>query len=148
MAQPMTHDPVRSDLAHLGATYNPVAVYFTDSDCVEYVKQDSFCVYDRIDDFLTLIFDDTGLNLIGFKLKGFKCVFEKHLRPLFELHDMQFVDLVSAIEAHFTEIGRQMFDSKDKEKVRAYKAALKLAANDNVQLRGAFLADAAVAKAA
>jgi len=57
--------------------YEPVALYYVDSDCVEYVKEDTFCIYERIDGFLTLIFDETKINLIGFKLKGFKFVFYK-----------------------------------------------------------------------
>jgi len=82
----------------------------------------------------------TKYNLIGFKLKGFKYIFEKHLKPLFELHDKQFVDLVSAIEAVFSQVGNQVFSVGDEERARAYKAALKLAANDNVKLWGLQLA--------
>jgi len=123
----------------LSGRYDPMAVYFLDSDCVEYVKEDSFAIYDRVDGFLTLIFDETNINLIGFKLKGFKHVFEAHLKPLFELHDMQFVDLVSALEAVFTKIGGEVFASKDLRRANAYRAALKLAANDNVRLSGIFM---------
>ena len=95
----MTQTLQRSETPLAGRRYIPTAVYFIDSDCVEYVKEDCFCVYERVDSFLTLIFDETKINLIGFKLKGFKCIFEKHLKPLFELHDKQFIDLVSVIEA-------------------------------------------------
>jgi hypothetical protein len=122
-----------------GERYAPRAVYFMDSDCVEYVKQDSFCIYDRVDGFLTLIFDKTQFNLIGFKLKGFKHVFDKHLRPLYKLHSMQFVDLVSAIEGVVSEMGDEVFADKDERRVRAYQAVLELAANDNVKLDGIFL---------
>lgn len=123
----------------VGVPYTPTAVYFLDSDCVEYVKEDAFCIYERVDDFLTLIFDETKYNVVGFKLKGFKCVFEKYLKPLFELHDEQFIDLVSAIETYFSKVGDQLFSAGDEDRVRAYKAALKLAHNDNVRLVGAFL---------
>lgn len=101
-------------------------------------------VYERVDGFLTLIFDETKINLIGFKLKGFKCIFEKHLKPLFELHDKQFIDLVSAIEAVFTDAGNQIFSVGDEARARAYKAALKLAHNDNVRLYGLHLKEFAV----
>jgi hypothetical protein len=121
------------DPALLQGAYVPTAVYYLDSDCVEYVKEDSFCTYRRVDCFLTLIHDETGYNLIGFKLKGFKHVFEQYLKPLFELHDMQFIELVSAIEMVFTN------NSKDERRAAAYKAALKLANDDNVRLSGAFL---------
>jgi hypothetical protein len=128
------------DPAVLRGEYIPTAVYFLESDCVEYVKEDSFCVYERVDKFLTLIFDETKLNLIGFKLKGFKYIFDKHLKPLFELNDRQFIDLVSVIEAVITQFGNQIFSVDDEQRARAYKAALKLAANDNVKLRGLQLA--------
>lgn len=113
--------------------YKPVALYFLESDCVEYVKEDTFSVHERIDGFLTLIFDESKINLIGFKLKGFKCVFDK-VKPLYELNDMQFIDLVPVIELVFTQLGNQIFSVDDEERKRAYKAAIKLAANDNVRL--------------
>jgi len=103
----------------------PAAVYFSDSDCVEYVKEDSFCVYDRVDRFLTLIFDSTKLNLVGFKLKGFKYIFNTHMKPIYKLNDEQFVELVSVIEAVCTELGESLFE--DEHTARAYKAAKKLA---------------------
>ena len=114
------------------APYVPVAVYFAESDCVEYVKEDTFCVYDRVDNFLTLIHDATKTRLIGFKLKGFKAVFNTHLKPIYKLNDEQFVTLVSAIEAICTEMGDALF--ADARVERAYRAARDLAANDNVQL--------------
>lgn len=115
-------------------SYEPVALYFLESDCVEYVKEDTFMIHDRIDSFLTLIYDETKITLIGFKLKGFKCVFDKHLKQLFKLNDMQFVDLVPLIELAFTQLGNQVFSVDDEERKLAYKAAIKLAANDNVRL--------------
>jgi len=117
------------------APYKPVALYFLESDCVEYVKQDTFYIHRRVDSFLTLIFDETKNNLIGFKLKGFKHVFDK-VKPLFELNDMQFVDLVPVIQFVFTQLGNQMFSVGDEERRLAYKAAINLAANDNVRLYG------------
>lgn len=139
----MTDATRMEDSASLRGSYSPCAIYFVDSDCVEYVKRDEFCVYERMDEFLTLIFDETGFGLVGFKLKGFKNLFEKSLRPLFELHDMQFIDLASAIEVHCTQMGHKIFSPKDEKLRGAYKAALKLAANDNVKLSAHFLKKAA-----
>ena len=121
----------------LAAEFQCRAVYFSDSDCVEYVKEDTFTIYDRVDDFLTLIFDETNLNVIGFKLKGFKHFFDNHLKPIFKLNDEQFVGMVSALEARCTDIGNRILDNDRKK--RAYKAAMKIASNDNVRLDGAFL---------
>jgi hypothetical protein len=121
--------------------YVPAAVYFEDSDCVEYVREDNFVIYDRIDDFLTLIYDETKIIPVGFKLKGFKHVFDTHLKSLFELNDKQFLSLATAIEAICAEIGDELF--ADDGRTRAYKAAHKLAANDNVRLHGSEIRRAA-----
>lgn len=117
----------------LGGRYVPTAVFYVDSDCVEYVKSDAFCVYSRVDEFLTLMFDSTGLQLVGFKLKGFKHIFDTQLKPLFKLNDEQFISLVPALEAVCSNLGEKLFATA--ERAKAYKAALALAANDNVVLR-------------
>ena len=131
-----------SDAADLlSGRHEPAAVYFLDSDCVEYAKEDAFCIYDRVDSFLTLVFDSAGERLIGFKLKGFKNLFEKYIRPRLQ-RDIQFVELVSAIETVFTQAGDQLFSERSERVEQAYKAAMELAANDNVRLRGTFLASA------
>jgi hypothetical protein len=117
--------------------YQPVALYYHDSDCVEYVREDSLAIYDRVDMFLTLIYDRTGLNLIGFKLKGFKHLFTQALMPAYRLNEEQFVSLVSAIEAICTLLGEQLF--ADEKRAYAYKAARKIADNDNVRLHDAGL---------
>jgi hypothetical protein len=120
----------------LQGSYDKRAVYFSDSDCVEYVSEDSFAIYERIDDFLTLIHDETKFDLIGFKLKGFKCIFETSLKPIFKLNDEQFVELVSVIEAVCTKIGDELFASD--QRARAYKAAHKFALKENVKLTADF----------
>ncbi|MEQ8867940.1 MAG: hypothetical protein RLN94_22220 [Roseovarius sp.] len=120
------------------AAYVPCATYFHDSDCVEYVKRDSLLVYDRVDQFLTLIFDGTGKQLVGFKLKGFKNLFTKQLAPMYRLNNRQFVGLVPALEAICQVLGGQLEDDDDRK--QSYRAAMDLAANDNVSLSGAHLA--------
>jgi hypothetical protein len=57
-------------------------------------------------------------------------------KSLFELNDKQFLLLATAIEAVCTELGDTLF--ADDERTRWYKAARKLAANDNVKLYGSF----------
>jgi hypothetical protein len=141
MVTNMAHD-LDSELRS-NEVYVRQAVYFMDSDCVEYVQEDALHVFDRVDNFLTLIYDETCLTLVGFKLKGFQYVFNTHLKPLFKLHDEQFIDLVSAIEAYFTDIGNEVFALGDQKRANAYKAALKLAANDSVRLSGALFKMAA-----
>jgi hypothetical protein len=121
----MKHDP--KDHVLMSGRYVPTAVYFLDSDCVEYVTEDAFCIYERIDGFLTLILDETKFNVIGFKLKGFKHFYEAHLKPMQNELSEDFIDLVPAIETAFREIGHKLFSVEKGERVRAYKAARKIA---------------------
>jgi hypothetical protein len=117
-----------ADSESVGA-YVPAAIFFRDSDCVEYVKVDGLCLYERVDEFLTLIKNPHDGELIGFKLKGFRNTFHK-LVPALELSDRQFLSLVSVIEQIFSELGNEIFG----ERKAAYRAAYQLAANDNVRL--------------
>jgi len=121
----------KTDTVAVGS-YQPAAIYHSDSDCVEYIKGDGYCIYERIDSRLTLIKDATGHNLIGFKLKGFRNTFER-LKTTFDLSDKQFLSLMSAIEAIYSSFGDSVF--ADERRVAAYKAAYQLAANDNVLLK-------------
>ena len=123
----------------LTAPFQARAVYFSDSDCVEYVMEDTFTVYERVDDFLTLIYDETKISPVGFKLKGFKNFFSKHLQPLFKLHDEQFVEMISVLEARCTAIGNGIVENDRRR--RSYMAAMRLA--KNVRLEGFYLQDAA-----
>ena len=84
--------------------------------------------------------------MVGFKLKGFKYIFDAHMKPIYKLNDEQFLELVSVIEAVCTELGESLFE--DDRVARAYKAAKKLAANDNVRLRNDALSKDALPKAA
>lgn len=123
------------------AAYVPCATYFHDSDCVEYVKRDSFVIYDRVDEFLTLIYDGTGKQLLGFKLKGFKNIFTQRLAPMYRLNDRQFIGLVPALEAICQTLGDQLDNDDDRR--QSYRAAIDIAANDNVQLSGQYVFDLA-----
>jgi hypothetical protein len=133
----MSHTSLATKMAQ--TEYQPVALYFHDSDCVEYVKEDCFSIYDRVDEYLTLIHDKTGRTLIGFKLKGFKYLFTKALEPAYRLNEKQFVSLASAIEAICTILGEALF--KDEKRTLAYQAARKMA--DNVKLHDIGLLEAA-----
>jgi len=110
--------------AWLHAKGQPTAVYLADSDCVEYVAEDTTAVYDRVDEFLTLIFDETSIIPIGFKLKGFRNIFER-IKPDLGLTDGQFVQLVAVLEGMCTALGDKAFE--DVRRKQAYAAASKLA---------------------
>jgi hypothetical protein len=121
---------LKIELGSLAGKYSPTAVYFYDSDCVEYVTEDTLCVYDRIDDFLTLITDENQRNVLGFKLKGFsksaKLVIGENG------NEEQFLQLLTVIEAVCKEIGAALFEDDDRN--RAYATVKKIAANDNLVL--------------
>lgn len=104
----------------------PVATYFDDSDCVEYLREDTIAIYRRVDEFLTLIFDETRITPIGFKLKGFRCIYNECLKPLQRVRGVEFVELVPALEYICTQVGAAMFEDDDKRR-HAYGAAMKLA---------------------
>jgi hypothetical protein len=90
-----------------------------------------YCLYERVDGYLTLIKDATGHNLIGFKLKGFRNVFG-HLKAALRLSDNHFLPMMCAIEVVYTKVGEKIF--ADHRRLAAYQAAYLLAVNDNVQL--------------
>ena len=127
-----------SDSILLEGAYIPTAAYYLDSDCVEYVKRDCSVIYDRIDEFLTLIMD-IEKNIIGFKLKGFKHVYEQRLLSQSRFLGLEFVHLVSAIESLVNSLGEKFIEEANERRTKAYRAAYNLAANDNVHLSVDFL---------
>ena len=106
----------------LGSDCEPMAVYFSDADCVEYISEDTTTVYRRVDEILTLIYDETCVIPIGFKLKGFKVVLET-IRDELQLDDDGFVALVSILESVMTKIGDELHESIATD----YAAATKIA---------------------
>lgn len=117
--------------AWLNAAYTPAAVYLKESDCVEYVAEDTTCVYHRIDGLLTLIYDETGYGLVGFKLKGFRNFFES-IKDDIGLTEGHFIALCQVLERVCLKSGEEHIG--DARRRSAYKAAEKIAERDNVQL--------------
>jgi hypothetical protein len=118
--------------AWLVAEYKPLATYFPDADCAEYVAEDTVCVHERIDEFLTLIWDETRFRTIGFKLKGFRWIFEQYLSAHYQLNEGAFLKMVAAIEAVCQKLGDEVF--ADERRAAAYRAARKIAAQNDVEL--------------
>lgn len=109
----------------------PIAVYLADADCVEYVSEDTTTIFRRVDRLLTVIYDETGEIMIGFKLKGFKKILHS-IRERLELDDEGFVGLVSVVESICTEIGDELVG--DPKRKAAYAAASKLAKDVRLDL--------------
>lgn len=105
------------------------ASYYSSMDYVEYVARDAICVSDRIDQFLTLIWADE--ELVGFRLKGFRCIFDNVIKEVHELRDSDFLPMIVAIENVLTHLGNEFIGDDTKN---AYKLAADLATRDNVQL--------------
>ncbi len=118
--------------ATLAKDYYPHASYYEAMDFVEYITCDATTVSDRIDEFLTLIWDANFDEVVGFRLKGFKFIFNEYLKPTLQLRDSHFVSLVSALEAVARTIGNALFEEENRE--RAYRKAMKLAERNEARL--------------
>jgi hypothetical protein len=115
----------------LFARYTPVAVYYEEADTVEYIRQDVPSVNRRIDGFLTLILDMTSRKPIGFRLKGFKNFYIRHIKDTEHEDRDEFLHLVRVIEKAIEVAGHKVFE---KEKREAYDQACQIAKEDNASL--------------
>ncbi len=122
----------QSTIPDLSAEYVPAAVYLDDADSVEYVRRDVACVYRRVDGILTLVLDMKTRQLNGFRLKGFKNLFLKHLQPKYKFLDDDFLSLVSVIEAAMQIIGDQLTDNPSRK--AAYREARRMAHEERVSI--------------
>jgi hypothetical protein len=55
----------------LRKTYKPVALYLESLDVLEYVDEDSFCLYEQVNPDLSIIRRHPGGRIIGFRLERF-----------------------------------------------------------------------------
>lgn len=51
--------------------YKPVALYLESHDVLEYVDEDSFCLYEQVNPDLSIIRRHPGGRIIGFRLERF-----------------------------------------------------------------------------
>ena len=115
----------------LYSQYQPKALYFKESDIVEYVRKDAPCVHERIDEALTLVLDLYSNKPIGFTLKGFKNLYWKHLKPKYNITENEFLNLTVALEEALGLLGDEVFGDRRK----AYDSALEIAHRDSVRLQ-------------
>jgi len=121
-----------SDGFDISTPYAPVALYFQDSDSVEYVRRDIPCLYKRIDGLLTVVLDLNDKSLIGFRLKGFRNFYLNSLRKNQELLRNDFLLAVSVLEKALENCCNEIFND---ETQKAYKDVWLLAKQDGVELR-------------
>jgi hypothetical protein len=121
-----------TDHTDLSARYKPVAVYYEDADEVEYIREDVPSVRRRLDAFLTLVLKMDGREAIGFKLKGFKNFYLRHLKDVPASDDRDhFLALVEVIEKAIDVLGDKAFE----EDLRAaYDQAHRIAEEDGAEL--------------
>jgi hypothetical protein len=126
----MQHGTFQADLS---SRYTPVAVYYEDADMVEYLREDVPCVNSRIDAFLTLALKMDGRETIGFKLKGFKNFYLRHLKDDIPSADDRdhFLALVRVIEKAIHVLGDKAFE---KDRKAAYDQAYRIAKEDRAEL--------------
>jgi hypothetical protein len=119
--------------ADLSSQYDPVAVYYEDADMVEYIREDVPSVSQRIDAFLTLELKMDSREPIGFKLKGFKNFYLRHLKDDIPTADNRdhFLALVKVIEKAIHVLGDKAFE---KDRKAAYEQAYKIAEEDGAEL--------------
>jgi len=120
------------DTLDLLTPYRPVALYLDDADSVEYMRRDVAVVYRRIDGFLTLALDLKSRELVGFRLKGFRNFFLKHLKPRYQLLDDDFIPMVSVIEEAVQVVGDELVSHPERK--AAYRDVKKMAHEDKVKM--------------
>ncbi|MBW8791454.1 MAG: hypothetical protein JF594_27995 [Rhizobium leguminosarum] len=113
-------------------SYRPCAIYYEQSDSLEYVRQDTPVIYRRIDDFLTLILAMDNRAPLGFKLKGFRHFYLRNLKKNYHSERQEFLTLVKIVEDALCVLGDKVFDD---EKRIAYQRAIDIAQSDNVEVR-------------
>jgi hypothetical protein len=122
-----------TNMTDLETTYQAAAVYLEDADSVEYLRRDVPRVYRRVDSFLTLVLDMKTRELSGFRLKGFRNFFLKHLQPKYQILDNDFIPLVSAIEQVLQIVGDDI--TSDLDRKNAYRQAKLMAHEDSVAIK-------------
>lgn len=112
--------------------YTPTAIYYDESDSLEYVREAVPTIYRRIDGTLTLIFRMEDRGLIGFKLKGFKNFYLRKIRSSLGNSCPAFIELVDVVRNAVELLGEQILAEEPRK--QAYNSALQIAAQDNIHV--------------
>ena len=119
-------------IVHEFAPFVRGATYYRDMDYVEYIVADQLSRSERIDEHLTLLWDRHD-DILGFRIKGFRHLFESRLRATYQLTEAHFVFLARVLEAVVEVLGHKIL-ADDSVRAKAYRRAFRLAVNDNVRL--------------
>ena len=118
----------------ISTRYSPCAIYYSEADYVEYLREDVPSVQRRIDEYLTVSLDLYTRSIIGFRFKGFKNFYLQHLKQTQQIfHGDRFLSMVSVIEKTVEIVGHRCFES-DKDRAAVYEEVRKMAREYNVFL--------------
>ncbi len=124
--------------AHLGVSmsegiFTPCAVYRRNMDFIEYMTKDEVTVSDRIDHFLTLIWNLQQDEVVGFKLKGFQFVYDKFIKQ--QGNDSPaFIEIAPVLERLISAAGKQFLEDLNAARREAYEQAINLARRTNARI--------------
>lgn len=112
--------------------FETCAFYLSSMDYLEFITVDKTTVDRRVDEFLTLIFDASLENLVGFKLKGLKYHFNKQVKDILQQEaNSDFVLLVLILETIMESIGPEFCNGINKN---AYEDAKRFASNSKARV--------------
>lgn len=114
------------------AKYEACALYFEESDILEYVRVDVPSFDRRVDESLTIVLSLQERQPIGFCLKGFKNFYLRHLQAKHDLGEKHFLLMIDVLQDLMTVNGDAIFGAV--EKSSAYRQALEIAQTDNVKV--------------
>lgn len=109
------------------------AVYRRNMDFIEYMTKDEVTVSERIDKFLTLIWNFQQDEVVGFKLKGFQFIYDKFIRKPDD-YSPPFLEIAAVLETLIEEVGEQVLEELNASQREAYERAITLARRTNAKL--------------
>lgn len=115
--------------ATLGERFTAGALYDPLMDFVEYVNTGELVIAKRVDEFLTLLYDGQQSNVVGFRIKGIRYLFNEYLKAVHDLADDDFLPLVFFIEAALRRSGDAIL--RDVNRHKAYRIAFRMANRAN-----------------
>lgn len=120
-------DALKADFGvDLSDDFTKCACYYSKIDCVEFLSDDVVVIADRIDPFLTVLWNEDFSDYVGFKLKGFRAWY---VQSNWKNNDFNL--LVKALEDFVTKIGDEMFP-EDEARKEAYTNVLEFVKRENI----------------
>ncbi|MDT8397349.1 MAG: hypothetical protein RQ899_01900 [Pseudomonadales bacterium] len=112
----------------LSVEFTKCACYYSSIDCVEYLADDFLAIADRIDPFLTVLWNEDFSDYVGFKLKGFRAWYVDS-----NYKGSDFNLLVKALEDFVTKMGDEMFSEDEAGKRKTvYKNVIDFVNRENI----------------